>query len=112
MNEAVRKALDAAVRAPSPHNTQPWRFEVGSDRIDVLLDRGRILDVVDPNGREARMSCGAALLNLRLALAAQDVFTHADLLPDRDRPEVLATVRLGGTHKATVEELALASAIR
>lgn len=39
----VRLALEAAIRAPSPRSTQPWRFEVAGNRIDVLLDAGRAL---------------------------------------------------------------------
>ncbi|HET6504363.1 MAG TPA: nitroreductase family protein, partial [Amycolatopsis sp.] len=70
MSETVRLGLDAAIRAPSPHNSQPWRFEVTGARIDVLLDRDRVLDVVDARAREARLSCGAAVLNIRVALLA------------------------------------------
>ncbi len=33
--------VEAAIRAPSSHNTQPWLFErIGSDRIRLHVDRG------------------------------------------------------------------------
>ena len=63
----VRTVLSAAAAAPSVHNTQPWRFRVRGQTIDLLADRDRQLQAQDPDGRALLMSCGAALLNLRVA---------------------------------------------
>src|ERR1700756_4281350 len=62
-------ALQYAVLAPSNHNAQPWRFTIDDDTIEVCADRTRALPVVDPFDRELLISCGAALLNLRVALS-------------------------------------------
>ncbi|MBB5857720.1 Acg family FMN-binding oxidoreductase [Amycolatopsis umgeniensis] len=108
----VTAALEAAVRAPSPHNTQPWLFELGPDVIDVVLDENRVLTVCDPDRREARLSCGAALLNLELAIAAAGRSCDVELLPEKDRPELLARVGLRARHRATAAEQRLATSIR
>ncbi|MEU7872103.1 nitroreductase [Dactylosporangium sp. NPDC049140] len=67
--EAFTAAVGDAVLAPSIHNSQPWRFRHTGDGLEVLLDERRRLAVCDPDGRMARMSCGAAAYNLRLGLA-------------------------------------------
>jgi nitroreductase len=111
MAAAIDRALRAATRAPSVHNTQPWRFVVVPPRIEVHLDRERVLTVADPDAREAQLSCGAALVNLTLALRAADHDETTDLLPDPARPDLLAVVRVGGYRLASPELRSLASAI-
>ncbi|MEJ5184280.1 MAG: hypothetical protein WHT81_04075 [Rectinemataceae bacterium] len=58
--ELVRKATMAA----SGHNTQPWRFAVRQNVVEIYPDYGRQLPVVDPNNRELWISLGCALENL------------------------------------------------
>ena len=83
-----------ATRAPSVHNTQPWRFRWTPDRctFDVMADRSRGLDVSDPHGRELTMSCGAALVNLELALRQLGCEGSAEPFPDATSPDLLARV--------------------
>ena len=69
-DRAVAAGLSAAVAAPSIHNTQPWRFRIRDGGFDVLADHDRALDVIDPQRRALYLSLGAAVFNLRLALAA------------------------------------------
>jgi nitroreductase len=111
MPPVIETALRAATRAPSVHNTQPWRFVAGPDHIEVHLDRARILAVVDPDSREARLSCGAALFNLWLALRDGGRGAVVDLLPDADRPDFLASVRIAGERVTSPELHSLAAVI-
>lgn len=109
--EQTRDVLVAAGTAPSQHNTQPWMFRPRRGAIELLADPRRRAAVADPEGRELRLACGAALLNLRIAIAALGGRTIVTVLPDRDRPELVAVVRDGGRKPTTSETLALADAI-
>lgn len=77
----VDEALRAACRAPSLHNSQPWAFRVAEDRIEVHLDRSRRLPAGDPDDREARIACAAALFNLRMVLISQGLQPSVTLVP-------------------------------
>jgi hypothetical protein len=90
----IRRAVEDATWAPSVHNTQPWRFSVRGSRLSLSADPDRRLGVADPEGREMLIGCGAALYNLRLSLRALGYTPVVQLLPDPDRPHLLADVHL------------------
>jgi hypothetical protein len=90
-----------AARAPSVHNTQPWRFKICKQAIELYADRSRQLRT-DPVGREMLISCGAALYGLRLAVRSLGHEPQVELFPEPGRPlfppaglRLLARVRLG-----------------
>jgi nitroreductase len=90
--ETVRAAVELAVRAPSIHNSQPWRFLAGPHSVELHADPGRRLGATDPDGRDQLISCGAALHHLRVGLSALGWLPVTQRLPDPDRPDHLATV--------------------
>lgn len=92
-SEMGRAAARGAL-APSVHNTQPWRFVISRGRLELHADPQRQLRVLDPRGRQLMISCGCALFNVRVALAAAGYAAHVDRFPDPDRPELLARVSL------------------
>jgi len=68
---ALLQAADAARYAPSVHNTQPWRWVVRPDRLELFAAADRGLPVADPDRHLLLISCGAALHHARVALAAE-----------------------------------------
>src|SRR3954447_10508959 len=90
----LRSAVAHAVLAPSNHNSQPWLFGIDGDVMRLWADRSRGLPVVDPFDRELVMSCGAALLNARLAVRALGFAATVDVFPDQSDPDLLAAVHL------------------
>ncbi|MGZ3408643.1 MAG: Acg family FMN-binding oxidoreductase [Polyangia bacterium] len=109
---ALIEAARFAVLAPSSHNSQPWRFVINGDRLDLKADRARALPVVDPDDRELVISCGAALYHLRLALRHAGWVPSIELMPGGIDGDIVATVRLAGERRApTAEEERLFAAI-
>nr|WP_245643954.1 nitroreductase family protein [Paraburkholderia oxyphila] len=104
-------ALRHATLAPSSHNSQPWRFVLGADRVILCADRLRALPVVDPYDRELIISCGAALFNLRVALASLGIGYAITLFPSSADADLLAEVRLLHERVTGAELAALVSAI-
>ncbi|MFC7106807.1 hypothetical protein ACFQQB_44220 [Nonomuraea rubra] len=98
---AIRASLEAATWAPSVHNSQPWSFAVSGDEISVRADTARKLRHADPEGRQLLISCGAALFNIRTVLRHRGYEPVVQVLPDPDRPALLATVRLGRASRPT-----------
>jgi hypothetical protein len=88
----VNALLEAAVAAPSMHNTQPWRFEITGHIIDIYLDGSRTLPAEDPTGRAMRIAAGAATFNLRCAAAALGYGAWFGLAPYSEEPDLLARV--------------------
>jgi nitroreductase len=105
------QVVAAATRAPSIHNTQPWRFVATPDRLDVFLDRDRALPVLDPSARQQVISCGSAIEFAVVALSAAGHDGEVDLLTDDADPDHLATIEVTGTREATDEDRELAAAI-
>jgi hypothetical protein len=109
--DKLRFLLNYAVLAPSSHNSQPWLFDITSKSVDIYADRTQCLPVVDPADRELKISCGAALFFLRIAIRHFGYEDLVEILPDRDRPDLLARVRLGGRRAATKDDHVLFDAI-
>ncbi|RRO20332.1 nitroreductase [Saccharopolyspora rhizosphaerae] len=109
--EQTEHVIRCAGLAPSLHNRQPWRFRLADHVIEVHADPQRRLPATDPDDRELRLACGAALLNLRLALEHVGVRPIVDPPSQMGAPTVLAEVRSGGKTTQPPGERALYEAI-
>jgi nitroreductase len=109
--DQVAFLLSTAGRAPSVHNTQPWRFRVHPSGLDLHADQGRRLRAIDPEGREMLISCGAAVYGLRLGMRQLGYQATVELLPDPGHPSLLARVRLGRQAPLSQEEWGMLAAV-
>jgi nitroreductase len=97
----------AAILAASPHNTQPWLFQIANSSIDLYIDTERNVGALDPYLREEHIGMGCALENLMLAAPANGYACTAALLPGKlgpipakPKPQLLARVNLApGEHE-------------
>ncbi|OBB65270.1 NAD(P)H nitroreductase [Mycobacterium sp. 852014-50255_SCH5639931] len=106
----VRTVLSLASRAPSVHNTQPWRWRVDATSLHFYSDASRQLPNTDPDGRDLMLSCGAALHHCVVALAAVGWLSKVTRLPNPADPSHLAAIELS-PHRADSVDIALAAAI-
>jgi nitroreductase len=102
--------IELAARAPSVHNTQPWRFTVSGQAIELYADASRQL-MEDLTGREMIISCGAALFGLRLAVRSLGCQPEVDLFPGPSQRHLLARVRAGRPEPMTSDERAMLRAV-
>lgn len=95
---AFVEAAQRAQRAPSILNTQPWRWRVRDQALNLYADRDRQVTSIDPDGRLLTLSCGAVLHHARVALAATGHDVETERFPDPDDVDHLARLRVVGEH--------------
>jgi hypothetical protein len=102
--------IGMAARAPSVHNTQPWRFTVSERAIELYADARRQLGE-DQAGREMLISCGAALYGLQLGVRSLGYRPEVELFPEAASRQPLARVGLGRAVAMTPDERKLLQAV-
>lgn len=78
----MRTLVHYATLAANGHNTQPWKFAIKDNTIEIHPDYSRRLPVVDPHDRELWISLGCALENLLIAASASGYIPEVTY-PDR-----------------------------
>ena len=92
--ETVRAVLTQSTRAPSVHNSQPWHWRVGPDRLHLYADASRHLSRADPDRREQMLSCGATLHHCAVGFSALGWRAKIERLPDPADADHLAIIEL------------------
>lgn len=109
---ALETAARSSLRAPSVFNTQPWKWRITGEVMELSADPARRLGVTDAEGRLLLLSCGGALHHARVALAAAGWLADVARLPDDRRPDLLARIRVTGRAAPDPAARELAAAIR
>jgi hypothetical protein len=106
----IHSALALAGRAPSVHNSQPWRWRVDERSLHLFSDPALHLRATDPDRRDLILSCGAALHHIAVALAALGWQAHVDRFPDPLDANHVAAIELQ-RRSCTELDITLAAAI-
>ena len=106
----IGAALELAVRAPSVHNSQPWRWRVVDGSVHLYADPVRQLPRADPTRRAMLLSCGVALQHFTVALSAFGWTTRVNRFPNPADPDHLASIEIC-RGAASAGDIALAAAI-
>src|ERR1700736_2015471 len=92
--ETIQSVVSLAIRAPSVHNSQPWRWRIGERTMHLYADRDRHLPATDPDERDLLLSCGASLHHGLVALAASGWQAKVHRFPDPADPNHLAALEV------------------
>ncbi|WP_435417911.1 Tat pathway signal protein [Parerythrobacter aurantius] len=84
-----------ATLAPNSHNTQPWKFRLGSDAVDILPDLSRNCPVVDPDDHHVFVTLGCAAENLLIAGRARGRPGEANINLDGKTTSINVALRQG-----------------
>lgn len=107
----IEKALLLACRAPSVHNSQPWRWVAKDGALFLFVDPHRTTPATDHSGREAILSCGAILDHLGVAMTVAGWKPTIKRFPDSKDPEQLAAVTFSPLEQVTENQRRRAEAI-
>ena len=80
-DDPMERLVHFARLAPSSHNSQPWRFVVEKDAIDVFADMNRALHSADKSYRELYLSVGCALEAMLIAADYEGFGARVALFP-------------------------------
>jgi hypothetical protein len=76
-------AIAWGIRAPSPHNTQAWKFQPLSDMAALLyVDEERLLPATDPPARQIHIGAGCCIETLAVGMTTEGYDTNVEVLPD------------------------------
>lgn len=106
----VDRIVLAATLAPSSHNTQPWRFRIHSQGIDLLADTERGMGKADPRLRELHVSLGCALENAVVSAASLGTPMTVEQVPGAPGDH-FAALRFASKDGAPAANAGLAAAI-
>lgn len=102
--DPIDRIVDAARRAPSGGNVQPWRFEADDNEIRFYLVPERT-SKMDVQHRASYVAIGAALFNARVAAAALHRVGQVQLFPEAKSSLHVATMHLGQAMDPEIELL-------
>lgn len=93
-DDSIELIVDAARRAPSGGNVQPWRFEADNKEVRFFMNPERT-STMDVAFRATYVGVGAAIFNARVQAASLKVLGPIKLFPEGKPSHHVATMQLG-----------------
>jgi len=109
--QVITNAVQRACRAPSVHNSQPWKWVLDGLELKLFIDLDRVPHATDLSGRESIISCGALLDHLSVAMAAAGWHANIARFPNPNDLDHLATIDFSPMEFVTEAHRARADAI-
>jgi len=90
----IQSIIEEAVHAPSGDNSQPWRFEVRGNEIDIYNLVGRDATLFNFKNRGDFLAHGALIENIGIVAEHFGCEATVTMFPEQGRNDHTATVRL------------------
>jgi len=82
-SQPILKAIAIGVNAPSPHNTQSWKFKILNDNEMLFyIDQDILLPATDPSSRQIHIGAGCFIETLAIGVTAFGYETNIEYFPD------------------------------
>jgi molybdopterin/thiamine biosynthesis adenylyltransferase len=104
--DPIELIVDAARRAPSGGNVQPWRFEANDDEVRFYVVPERSTNAMDVRLRGSYVALGASLFNALATAASLKRLGLVKLFPEGTNSHHVATMKLGTQIDAGMARLA------
>jgi len=85
----IEKILEHASKAPSGHNTQPWKFLIQQNKIEIHPDFKRALPVVDSDNHALYISLGCAVENAVLGAKNYGFSSNIEIAKNKEGTEFI-----------------------
>jgi hypothetical protein len=108
---ALTSIVELACRAPSLHNSQPWRWILVDTTLHLFADYDRFEHRTMNTDREVIFSCGVVLDHLQVAAKAAGWATTVSAYPDAHRRNLLASITFHRGESVTDHDRALGEAV-
>lgn len=109
-DDILTELIDAAGKAPSGGNNQPWRWHYQNGILHLFLEQSASQSYLDPENISSYMSLGAAIENLLVAAANKNLTVNWELTPQH-APLHIAWFSFSANHQTTEQENLLAKQI-
>jgi nitroreductase len=101
LRDQMQFLLNYAVLAQSYYNSQPWKFSLEDNQINMYVDESHWLRAGDPDKRELFLSVGCALENLLIAAEHFHIGHKIQHFPDKANPNLVARVKFTTINQST-----------
>lgn len=101
----------AVIEAPSIHDTQPWNLRLPARTAELEERVEFAAPGQDPLRPDRLISCGAAVANLELGIRVLGWSTRTLLLPEPERPELIARIEAAAPATPSSTDLGFFAAI-
>lgn len=83
-SQPIMKAIAIGINAPSPHNTQSWKFKIVDDNSMLFyVDETRFLPATDPTQRQIHMGAGCFIETLAIGVEKIGYSAQIDYFPEQ-----------------------------